>query len=86
MSNLVRIIEFDIRGQLCPSTLLVSLREINNNQADIRNGNVELHILTDNRDAITTIPCAANSMGYEVNVKKTEEGFYRIVIKTRHLV
>ena len=81
MNDDVKIIEIDIRGQICPSTLLVSLKEINNNQFNIRYGNTELHILTDNRDAITTVPYAAKSMGYEVFVEKTEERFYRIIIK-----
>ncbi len=74
-----KIIEFDIRGQICPSTLLIALREINSHRNDIRNGMVILAFRTDNRDATVTIPDAAANMGYGVSVSK-EAGHYVITI------
>lgn len=71
----------DLRGQICPSTLLVSLKAINENRTDLKEGKLELHILTDNRDSITTIPSTAKNMGYVCSVEKTTEGYYRIVVK-----
>lgn len=62
--------EFDIRGQICPSTLLVALREINQRFGDLRNGTLHLVFITDNRDSINTIPPAVENMGLKVAVEK----------------
>ena len=72
-------IEFDIRGQICPSSLLVALKEVNSRAEGLRQGSVQLRFLTDNRDATITIPESAANMGYGVSVEK-KEGYYRITI------
>lgn len=79
MSGKKEVIEFDIRGQICPSSLLIALKEMNNRKVEIRNGTVELTFKTDNRDATVTIPDAAENMGYGVSVTK-EADYYLIVI------
>lgn len=73
------IIIHDIRGQICPSCLLFTLREVNDQQAALKNGTIEIVIKTDNRDATTTIPDAVSSMGYNCTVEK-KEGYYQIRI------
>jgi TusA-related sulfurtransferase len=65
-----RVIQFDIRGQICPSTLLIALKEINRHKEGLRSGEVVLLFKTDNRDATVTIPDAAENMGYGANVVK----------------
>jgi TusA-related sulfurtransferase len=75
----VETIEFDIRGQICPSSLLVALKEVNRRAESLRQGNVRLCFFTDNRDATITIPESASNMGYGVSVEK-REGYYCIVI------
>ena len=75
-------IEFDIRGQLCPATLLVALKEINAHAVLLRKGAVKLSFLIDNRDATGTIPESASNMGFAVAVDNTE-GWYRIEISAR---
>ena len=75
-------IEIDIRGQLCPATLLVALKEINARAALLRQGAVKLCFLIDNRDATGTIPESAANMGYAVNVTR-QEGWYRIEVAAR---
>ena len=74
------IVEFDIRGQICPSSLLITLREINARQKAIKSGAQEVVILTDNRDATTTVPEALNNMGYLVSVEKKHK-YYVIEVK-----
>lgn len=69
--------EIDMRGKVCPSTLLTALREINANQIALRSGVLRLSFLTDNRDATATIPESVTNMGYGVCVTK-EDGSYRI--------
>lgn len=73
------IIEQDVRGQICPSCLLVALRNVNEQKDRIKSGEVDFHILTDNRHSTTTIPNAVSNMGYTVEIQK-EQGYYRIVI------
>ncbi|AJE02816.1 sulfurtransferase TusA family protein [Geobacter pickeringii] len=72
-------IEFDIRGQVCPSTLLTALREINRYRNALREGKCRVAFLTDNRDATITIPETAGSMGYHVRVTK-EAGHYLVTV------
>jgi TusA-related sulfurtransferase len=71
------IIVHDIRGQICPSCLLFTLSEINEQKTGLKEGNVQITIKTDNRDATTTIPDAVLSMGYDYSVEK-KEGYYEI--------
>jgi TusA-related sulfurtransferase len=73
-----RIVELDIRGQICPSTLLAALRSINLHRSDLRRG-LQLVIRTDNRAATSTIPEMAVKMGYAVRVEKTS-GHYLVII------
>lgn len=65
-------IEFDICGQVCPSTLLYALKEINAYSEELRDKAVKLLFRTDNRDAVVTIPESASNMGYTVSVTKAE--------------
>lgn len=60
----------DIRGQICPSTLLFALREINREQEALKVNGARIVIKTDNRNAIATIPEAVASMGYTAVVEK----------------
>ncbi|HYQ48326.1 MAG TPA: sulfurtransferase TusA family protein [Thermodesulfovibrionales bacterium] len=73
-------IEIDIRGQVCPSTLLSALKEINGRSGELRDKSVTLSFLTDNRDAVVTIPESASNMGYAVSVIK-RDGYYVIEVR-----
>lgn len=73
------MLELDIRGQVCPSTLLIALKELNIHREELKNGTLELVLKTNNRDATITIPDAAMNMGYGVSVTK-ETDYYVIVI------
>lgn len=75
-------IEIDMRGHLCPATLLVALKEINARAAMLRQGKEKLCFLIDNRDATGTIPESATNMGYVASVTK-QEGWYRIEVAIR---
>ena len=72
-------IEYDIRGQICPSSLLTALREINIHQEALRDRAVRLRFLSDNRDCVTTIPESARNMGYATEVRR-EGGYYVIEV------
>ncbi len=74
---------FDIRGQICPSALLTTLREINSIKKELQNGEAVLQVLTDNRDTTGTIPNAVKSMGYESIVEKKER-HYEITISNKN--
>lgn len=75
----------DIRGQICPSSLLFTLREVNREQDALKKGLTRLIIWTDNRDAIATIPEMVSSMGYTARVEK-KEGYYQIEISAKRKV
>jgi len=71
----MKTIEYDIRGQICPSTLLTALREMNSHQEALRDRVVQLRFLTDNRDCLATIPESARNMGYVVEVRREQDCF-----------
>jgi TusA-related sulfurtransferase len=73
------IIVYDIRGQICPSCLLFTLREVNNHRTKLKESGTQILIQTDNRDATATIPDAVLSMGYDYSITK-KEGYYEITI------
>ena len=73
------VYEYDLRGQICPSCLLMSLNQLNCYQQEIKAHGKQLHILTDDRQATGTIPDAVTNMGYQVSIHK-EQGSYRIKI------
>ena len=75
----MNIKEMDIRGKVCPSSLLLVLREVNQNYEAIASGQHRLLVRTDNRDATGTIPSAVQNMGFHVMVEKVE-GHYCIEI------
>lgn len=77
------LIEIDIRGQICPSCLLTTLREVNQHQAALKRGDLTLQVKTDSRDATSTIPAAVGNMGYPVAVEKVPAGYYLIRIGGR---
>lgn len=76
---MTQTINLDIRGQICPSCLLLTLKEANQNGAAIRAGNTEVVVVTDDRQATTTIPATADRMGFRTEVTHIDNG-YRIRI------
>ena len=71
-SILRRTAELDIRGHICPASLLISLKEMNTMREELSAGTASLRILTANRESVPTITEAARSMGYAVRVEHTE--------------
>jgi len=77
----MQTIDIDMRGQVCPSTLLVAMDNLNKHREALQGGSVRLQIQTDNREATTTIPTTAENMGYDVQVRNLE-GYYQIEISS----
>jgi TusA-related sulfurtransferase len=74
-------IVLDIRGQICPSCLLIALKEVTNNADKISNKELMIRILSDDRHATSTIPDAVHSMGFSTNVNKTDAGYEILIHK-----
>ena len=70
---------FDLRGRICPSTLLVAMKEMNDHRQQLQQGAVRLRLLLENRDATVTIPEMARNMGYQVEISKQGQ-HYELVI------
>ena len=75
--------EIDLRGHICPSTLLVALREITSSKEELKSGTHCLVFLSDNRSSTTHIVDAVGVMGYRIDVEK-EQQYYRITICRKH--
>ena len=70
-------IDIDIRGQICPSCLLITLKELNQHGEAIRAGDTEVLVVTDDRQATATIPATADRMGFRTEVVRQDD-LYRI--------
>ena len=74
-----KIIDIDMRGQVCPASLLVAMDKMNKSRKALKSGEMKLSIKTDNREATTTIPTTAKNMGYNVDVTKMDS-YYQISV------
>lgn len=68
-------IDIDIRGQICPSCLLLTLRTLNEKSAAVRAGQTEIKVKTDDRQATATIPATADRMGFRTEVSRLADGY-----------
>jgi len=75
----IHTIDINIRGHICPSCLLLTLRALNQNGEALRAGTAEVVVVTDDRHATTTIPASADRMGFHTEVTRIDDG-YRIRI------
>lgn len=78
-SNQPDEIVIDTRGQVCPSTLLVTLQQLNLHKNALKEGRIVIKIMTDHRHSTATIPNAVKNMGYEVQVTR-QNGYYEILV------
>jgi TusA-related sulfurtransferase len=74
-----KVVDIDMRGQVCPACLLVAMDMMNKNRDVLKSGETILCIKTDNREATTTIPTTAKNMGYNVKVSK-KDTYYQICV------
>lgn len=83
MSDEAKIITMDIRGQICPSCLLLALKEVNANISGIRKGQVVICVQTDDRHATITIPEAVEKMGLSTRLNKDKNGYEIHILKNK---
>ncbi len=76
-----RTVELDLRGQVCPVGLLLSLKKLNALRGELVSQAATLRILTENRDSVPTISEAARNMGYAVTVDR-EEAHYVLFVES----
>ena len=72
----VEIVELDMRGQICPSCMLLALKQVNEVAGELKQATKELHILTDSRQATSTIPEAVGKMGYQVDITCQDDAYH----------
>jgi len=77
--HMAQTIALDIRGKICPSCLLLTLKELNRHASAVRCGATEIVVTTDDRQATATIPATAERMGFRTEVSQLDGG-YRIRI------
>lgn len=76
-------VNVDARGFVCPSSLLVALRELNKHKEGLQSGQIRVEFLIDNHDSTNRICEAVKSMGYTFEVTDGHNGYAIAVYKTR---
>lgn len=74
-----RVVELDLRGHVCPASLLITLQKMNAMRGSLSSGEASLRVLTDNRESVPTISNAARSMGYAVAVEHADSHYIILV-------
>ena len=78
-------VQVDVRGFVCPSSLLVALRELNKYREPLRTDHFTIELLVDNQDSTNRICDAVKSMGYDFLVTDTDNSYRIAVYRTRAL-
>jgi len=81
MNQNSKTLTVDVCGQICPSSLLTMLREVNSRKQQLRSGELQLDILTDNIDSTNRICDAVGNMGYQVSVQDQAEHYIVSIAK-----
>lgn len=76
-------VEIDARGFVCPSSLLVALRELNYHKKKLRNGDIRIVFLIDNHESTNRICDAVKSMGYEFEITEANNCYSVAIFKNR---
>lgn len=79
------IVHVDVRGFVCPSSLLVALRELNKCRESLRTDHFKIELMVDNPDSTNRICAAVKSMGYDFHVTDTDNSYCISVYRTRAL-
>lgn len=80
-----RTLELDARGFVCPSSLLVALRELNKHKDLLRHGCVMFRIFVDNHDSANRICEAVRNMGYHYEIIAIDSSFCICVSSAKNL-
>jgi len=76
------VVHIDVRGFVCPSSLLVALRELNKYRESLRKDHFKIELLVDNHDSTNRICEAVKSMGYDFHVTDTDHSYCIAVYRT----
>lgn len=76
-------VQIDVRGFVCPSSLLVALRELNKYRESLRSSSFKLEFLVDNHESTNRICEAVKSMGYDLRVTETDNSYCIMVYRAR---
>lgn len=78
-------VHIDVRGFVCPSSLLVALRELNKHRESLRTDHFKIELMVDNHDSINRICDAVKSMGYDFHVTDTDNSYCIAIYRTQAL-
>jgi len=78
-------VHIDVRGFVCPSSLLVALRELNKYRESLRSDHFKMELMVDNHESTNRICHAVKSMGYDFQVTDTDNSYCIVVNKPKAL-
>ncbi len=78
-------VHVDVRGFVCPSSLLIALRELNKYRESLRTDHFTIEMMVDNQDSTNRICEAVKSMGYDFDVTDRDNCYCIAVYRSRAL-
>ncbi len=68
-------VHIDVRGFVCPSSLLVALRELNKYRKSLRSDTFKMELMVDNHESTNRICDAVRSMGYDFQITDADNSY-----------
>jgi TusA-related sulfurtransferase len=84
-SDIPSTVHIDVRGYVCPSSLLVALRELNKYRDLLRTDHFTMELMIDNHESTNRICDAVKSLGYDFRVTDVDNSYCIVVSRTRML-
>ena len=75
------IVQLNLEGEICPYTLILTIRKSKEIKVDLDSGKKILEILVDHSPTTDNFPSEFSKRGYQVDIKKLGSGRWKVTIK-----
>jgi len=75
------VVQMNLEGEMCPYTLILTIKKSKEIKADLDSGRKILEVLVDHSPTTDNFPAEFGKRGYQVEVEKIGSGRWKVVIK-----
>ena len=79
--NTTKTVKLNIEGEICPYTLIRTVRKVEEIEEDLKSGRKILEVIYDHPPVVDNIPVEFQKRGFQVEIKKTGVAKWQVIIK-----
>jgi len=79
--NPTKTVKLNIEGEICPYTLIQTVRKVEEIEEDLKSGRKILEVIYDHPPVVDNIPVEFQKRGFQVEIKKTGVAKWQVIIK-----